>query len=99
VFDRQHHIRLHIGPLRLAAFEDLLPAGRALPAVRALVQQYLGLEFGWDLRLELDKAELPPCRLGLGAGRGNRLGWTTWLGRPPAGTAAALDLVGNRLQS
>lgn len=95
VFDRQHHIRLHIGPLRLAAFEDLLPAGRALPAVRALVQQYLGLEFGWDLRLELDKEELPPCRLG----QASRLGWTTWLGRPPPGRPATLDLVGNRLHS
>lgn len=99
VFDRQHHIRLHIGPLRLAAFEDLLPPGRALPAVRALVQQYLGLEFGWALRLELDKTELPPCRLGPGTDRGNRLGWTTWLGRPPQGKPAVLDLVGNRLQS
>lgn len=99
VFDRQHHIRLHIGPLGLAAFEDLLPPGRALPALQALVQHYLGLEFGWELRLELDKAELPPCRLGQGQGRGNRLGWTTWLGRPGPGRPAVLDLVANRLHS
>ena len=101
VFDRQHHIRLHIGPLRLADFEELLPVGRALPAVQALVQQYIGLEFGWDLRLELDKNELPPCRLGTRAtaGRGSRLGWTTWLGRPPGQRPAALHLVANPLHS
>ncbi len=99
VFDRQHHFRLHIGPLSLAGFEDLLPVGRALPAVRALVQQYLGLEFGWDLQLELDKAQVPPCRLGQGAGHNNRLGWTTWLGPPPGARPAVLNLVANPLQS
>lgn len=99
VFDRQHHFRLHIGPLTLAAFEDLLPVGRALPAVKALVQQYLGLEFGWELRLELDPAEVPPCQ----PGRGTRLGWTSWLGgapgQPTRRQPAVLNLVANPLQS
>jgi type VI secretion system protein ImpH len=99
VFDRQHHFRLHIGPLTLAAFEDLLPVGRALPAVKALVQQYLGLEFGWELQLELRKTEIPPCRLGNGPGRSSRLGWTTWLGAPPGKRPAVLNLVANPLQS
>jgi type VI secretion system protein ImpH len=103
VFDRQHHFRLHIGPLSLAGFADLLPVGRALPAVRALVQQYLGLEFGWDLQLELDKSQVPPCRLGRGTsqatGHHSRLGWTTWLGPPPGTRPAVLNLVANPLQS
>ena len=91
VFDRQHHVRIHIGPLDLQAFESLLPTGSALPALQALVQQYMGLEFGWDLRLELDKAQVPPVRLG----RQARLGWTSWLGRPPGTRPAALHLVPN----
>ena len=95
VFDRQHHFRLHIGPLTLAAFEALLPVGSALPALKALVTQYVGLEFGWDLRLELDKAEVPACRLG----RGSRLGWTGWLGKPPGRRPAVLNLVPKNLQS
>ena len=95
VFDRQHHFRVHIGPLTLEAFEALLPVGRALPALQALLKQYVGLEFGWDLRLELDKAQVPACR----PGRYGRLGWTTWLGRPPGARPAALNLVPNLLQS
>ena len=89
VYDRQHHIRIHVGPLDLPAFEALLPVGSALPAVQALVMQYLGLEFGWDLRLELAKPQVPACR----PGRYGRLGWTSWLGKPPGQRPAALNLV------
>ena len=95
VFDRQHHFRVHIGPLSLSAFEALLPVGSALPALQALLKQYVGLEFGWDLRLELDKPQVPACR----PGRYGRLGWTTWLGPPRGNRPAALNLVPNPLQS
>lgn len=88
VFDRQHHIRLHLGPLSAEAFESLLPTGSALPAVKALIDHYIGLEIGWDLRLELQPAARPDCRLG----RRARLGWTTWLGAPRHGKAPHLVL-------
>lgn len=89
VFDRQHHFRVHIGPLDLADFEALLPVGSALPAVQALVNQYSGLELGWDLRLQLKKPQVPACRPGLYG----RLGWTTWLGAPRGNRVAALNLL------
>ncbi|MBE0546298.1 MAG: type VI secretion system baseplate subunit TssG [Rubrivivax sp.] len=88
VFDRQHHFRIHIGPLDLPAFEALLPVGSALPALQSLVKLYVGLEFGWDLRLELKRAQVPACR----PGRYGRLGWTTWLGAPRGERPAALNL-------
>jgi len=88
VFDRQHHVRIHIGPLALAEFESLLPSGSALPAVQSLVGQYIGVELGWDLRLELKADEVPASR----PGRQGRLGWTTWLGRP-ARLPVALNLA------
>jgi type VI secretion system protein ImpH len=91
VFDRQHHVRIHIGPLALEAFESLLPVGSALPAVKALISHYIGHELGWDLRLELDKAQVPACR----PGRHGRLGWTTWLGSPRGARPAAITLVPN----
>ena len=89
VFDRQHHVRVHIGPLTLTAFESLLPVGTALPAVQALLKQYIGLELGWDLRLELNKPEVPASRPGVYG----RLGWTTWLGKPLGAQPAALNLI------
>jgi type VI secretion system protein ImpH len=88
VFDRQHHIRLHAGPLDRATFESLLPGGRALPALRDLVRQFIGDELGWDLRLELRADARQRLRLGQQA----RLGWTTWLGAPRGGRLPALKL-------
>ena len=95
VFDRQHHIRVHIGPLGFPAFESLLPTGSALPALRALIKQYIGLELDWDLRLELDRPQVPPTQ----PGKQGRLGWTTWLGRPPENQPVALTLVPNPLHA
>jgi type VI secretion system protein ImpH len=91
LWDRQHGIRLHIGPLDRPAFESLLPDGTALPAVMALVQQYLGREFEWDLVLGHVADQVQPSRLG----RHNRLGWTSWVGqpRPDANGTAGLRLA------
>jgi len=95
VFDRQHHFRLHIGPLDAATFESLLPAGTALPALQALVAQYLGQELGWDLQLELRNADRPQCKLG----RHGRLGWTTWIGPRRAGERPRVILNAQDLTS
>jgi type VI secretion system protein ImpH len=77
VFDRQHKFRLHIGPLDLPQFESLLPDRPTLHAVRALVRQYVGQEFEWDVRLHLKRDQVPATR----PGSFGRLGWTTWSGR------------------
>ncbi len=93
VFDRQHHFRVHLGPLDPKAFDALLPVGTALPAVQALVRQYVGLEFGWDLQLTLKPGSAPAAQLG----RQGRLGWTTWLRTPLRIEAPTLTLVPGNL--
>jgi type VI secretion system protein ImpH len=89
VWDRQHNFRIHIEALDAAAFESLLPGGTSLAAVAALVEHYLGLEFGWDLQLWLQPEHVKPCR----PGRFGQLGWTSWLGSRARQSAAALTLV------
>jgi type VI secretion system protein ImpH len=89
VWDRQHKIRIQLGPLNLARYESFLPGGRAIGRLVAWLRQYLCFELDWDLRLILQRAEVPRLRLG-GYGR---LGWTTWLGHySSAGDADALTL-------
>ena len=77
VWDRQHKIRVHLGPLTLAQYESFLPGGTRLPQLVDWVRTYLDFELEWDVRLRMKKQDVPPLRLAQGA----QLGWTTWLGQ------------------
>ena len=83
VWDRQHRIRIHLGPLNLVQYQRMLPVGDARPALQRWLQQLLGDELEWDAELVLDRGEVPVTRLGERAGNTSRLGWLTWLGDRP----------------
>ena len=85
VFDRQHKFRVRLGPLTLAQYESFLPEGALQRQLVDWVRQYLSMELDWDVRLVLDRREVPRLMLG----GSPRLGWTSWLGRWPADDDAA----------
>lgn len=98
VWDRQHKFRIRLGPLTLSQYEGFLPTPRSSGVSPKLhrseggqlrklvdwVRLYLCFELDWDVRLLLKQGEVPRLTLG----RGQRLGWTTWLGQRPADTSA-----------
>ena len=90
LWDVQHKFLLVIGPLDYAPYRRFLPDGADLARLRALVRQWVGIEFAWDLRLVLRAAEVPRLRLGGAAGSGGALGRSAWLGRR-AGAGDAED--------
>jgi type VI secretion system protein ImpH len=71
----QQKFQVVLGPLTQAQFRRMLPGGRSLPRLTALVRSYVGQELRWDVRLVLDERVEEPWRMG-----GSRLGWTAWLG-------------------
>jgi len=75
-WDRQHSIRVCMGPLDLERYEAFLPGGADLEALVVWLRTYLCFELDWDLRLSLREQQVPRLRLGAYG----RLGWTTWLG-------------------
>lgn len=79
IWDCQYKFRIVLGPLSLADFQRLLPGGESLPRLVALVRNYVGDEFAWDLRLTLRKEEVPKVQLG----KSGRLGYTMWLHSRP----------------
>jgi type VI secretion system protein ImpH len=79
-WDRQHRVRLHIGPLDLAQYRMFLPTGDAQPVLQHWMSQLLGDELEWDAELVLQKEQVPPARLGQHQGNAPRLGWIAWLG-------------------
>jgi type VI secretion system protein ImpH len=80
VWDVQHKFRVVIGPVDLARYLAFLPGGRDLDRLHAIVRQWVGLEFAWDLQVILARAEVPRLHLRHGDAAG-RLGRTSWLGR------------------
>ena len=80
VWDVQHKFRIVMGPLHWERFASLLPDGRPLAQLRALVRQYVGFEFAWDLRLILKRDEVPSWSLASSRDRRvGLLGRTAWL--------------------
>ena len=84
VWDRQHKFRIRLGPLTFRQYESFLPGSPLLRKLVDWVRLYFCFEFDWDVRLLLQRDEVPPLMLG----RGGQLGWTTWLGERRARTDA-----------
>ncbi len=86
VWDVQHKFRIVIGPLDWPSFQAFLPGGEQLDALQALVRQFVGFEFAWDVQLRLQPAQVPGWPLGglaAGARAGvGRLGRSAWLNSP-----------------
>ena len=78
VWDVQHKFRIVMGPLRLDQYRQFLPDGADLPRLQALVRNWVGLEFAWDLKLILLRVEVPRFQLGA---RQMGIGHGAWLGR------------------
>lgn len=93
VWDVQHKFRLVVGPMRLARYVSFLPGGDDLSRLQAMVRQWVGLEFEWDVKLVLVRADVPRLRLGRVPGSpAGALGRTAWLGqRRPAANGDAGD--------
>ncbi|MGC3967839.1 MAG: type VI secretion system baseplate subunit TssG [Pirellulales bacterium] len=88
IWDRRQSFGLTFGPMSLAAYRRLLPGGDTLRRVEAVIKNYVGLTFRWNIRLVLRKEEVPQLELG----RGGQLGWSTWLASGKR-TSDARDLV------
>ena len=74
--------------MSLRAFESHLPGAAPFQQMLAWLRNYIGIEFAWDVRLVLQRDEVPRARLG----STGRLGWTTWMGTRTTPTDAD-DLV------
>lgn len=77
VWQRDLRVGLTIGPLSLERYRRFLPGGSAALALKQLVTQLTGVSLEYEVRLQLQAAEVQPVRLG--GAHGPRLGWETYL--------------------
>jgi type VI secretion system protein ImpH len=78
VWDQTARVRIRIGPLSLAQYEEFLPTGSAFEPLRVLTRFFSNDEFDFEVQLVLSRHEVPRCELGAEAESAPRLGWTTW---------------------
>jgi type VI secretion system protein ImpH len=83
VWDRQHRVRLHLGPLNMQQYLAFLPGSPAHRVLSCWMAQLLGSEYEWDARLVLAAKQVPQTRLANAKSDQSRLGWTSWLGNRP----------------
>jgi type VI secretion system protein ImpH len=83
IWDRQTKIRLHMGPMRQAAFKRLLPGSSGAKALESLVRFMVGHSLACDVTLTLDRRDVPEARLD--SGQPLQAGFNAWMNsRTPA---------------
>ena len=83
VWDQTARVRIGIGPLSLAQYQDFLPQGSAFESLRALTTIFSNGEFDFEIKLILDREDVPPCVLGAEGENAPQLGWHTYVTTRP----------------
>lgn len=83
VWDQTARVRIGIGPLSLEQYQDFLPQGSAFESLRALTQFFSNGEFDFEIKLILDRRDVPPCVLGAEGDTAPQLGWHTYITTRP----------------
>jgi type VI secretion system protein ImpH len=81
VWQAQQRFRIVFGPLGIDEYRRMLPGGKSLRRLEAVVRNYLGDELEWELRLILRQSEIPKPKLD----GETPLGWCSWLSQGPLG--------------
>ena len=77
VWSREARFRIRIGPLNLEDYKRLLPGGRSIKRLNAIIRSYAGDTLEWDVNLILKEEEVPKAVLGSNIA----LGQTSWIGQ------------------
>jgi type VI secretion system protein ImpH len=98
VWNQQSKVRIVIGPLTLERYVDFLPDGQSWDPLRAWVKFFSNDEWDFEVKLILEREQVPACTLGAEGASGPQLGWVSWvksapLGRDPDDTVLALEAV------
>lgn len=83
VWDQQSKFRVRLGPLDFKQFLAFLPNGSAYQPLKSIVKFMVGMELDFDVRLILQRKQVPSAILTTRAQRKPMLGWTTFLKTKP----------------
>ena len=98
VWNQQSKVRIVLGPLTLDRYVDFLPDGQSWNPLRSWVQFFSNDEWDFEVKLILDREQVPACTLGAEGASGPQLGWVSWVKsapfrRDPGDTVLALETL------
>ena len=82
VWECQSKFRIIISPQTLKEYRRFLPSGDLLGPIIASIKYLVGMEFEFEVRVELPGNKTPKCQLGGKSKKGAQLGWTSWVKSP-----------------
>jgi type VI secretion system protein ImpH len=96
--NQQSRVRIVLGPLPLERYADFLPDGQSWEPLRAWLRFYSNDEWDFDVKLILEREQVPVCTLGAEGISRPQLGWVSWMksapfGHDPDDTVLALELA------
>jgi type VI secretion system protein ImpH len=83
VWDQTARVRIALGPLSLEQYQEFLPQGSAYQSLRALTNFFSNGEIDFEIKLILDRRDVPACELGAGGDSAPQLGWHTYVKTKP----------------
>jgi len=93
VWDQTARVRIKIGPVSFAQYQDFLPQGTAFESLRSLTDFFSNGEFDFEIQLILDREDVPACELGAEGERAPQLGWHTYIKTRPMKVDAAETIL------
>jgi type VI secretion system protein ImpH len=96
MWNQQSRVRIVIGPLSLDRYADFLPDGQSFEPLRGWVRFFSNDEWDFEVKLILEREQVPACTLGADGVSGPQLGWVSWVKsapfqRDPGDTVLALE--------
>jgi type VI secretion system protein ImpH len=96
VWNQQSKIRIILGPLSLEKYLEFLPDGSNWEPLSSWVRFFSNQELDFEVKLILEREQVPACELGADDASGPQLGWVSWLkskplGRDPDDTVLAIE--------
>lgn len=83
IWDQQSRVRVRLGPLNLEQYSSFLPGGAAHEPLKALVKFFANDELDFEVKLVLQRDDVPRCEVGAEDSAAPRLGWVSWLKSAP----------------
>jgi len=83
VWNEQSKVRIVLGPLSLERYADFLPYGRSFETLGGWVRFFSNDEWDFEVKLILEREQVPACTLGAEGVSGPQLGWVSWVKSVP----------------